>query len=95
MAKCLYVWSREKMSGTTKDKLFNICKRIEPDNIHPPDPKIELFERYSSLSLGNSTIFVKSTIWLLERFNELTFFRYSMPARTATTATALKTNKAP
>jgi len=40
MSKCIYVFSREALPEATENKLNEICKKLNPDNIVPKDPKI-------------------------------------------------------
>jgi hypothetical protein len=42
MSKCIYICSREELSYSTGEGLYQICKKIGPDNIIPFEPKVRV-----------------------------------------------------
>lgn len=40
MAKNIYICSKGELPATTESQVFEICKRLEPDNINPRKPEI-------------------------------------------------------
>jgi len=42
MSKCIFICSREELSYSTGEGLYQICKKIGPDNIIPFEPKVRV-----------------------------------------------------
>jgi hypothetical protein len=76
MAKCIYICSREILSAQVEKRLYEICKRLEPNNISPNEPRVvvngdvafgimnptkTLVVNGNSLLMGH--IFDKNEIW--------------------------------
>jgi len=54
MAKCIYICSREALQDSIKSSLYNICKRLAPDNITANEPRIMVSE-YAAFGIMNPT----------------------------------------
>ena len=44
MAKCIYICSRRILSLQIEKRLYEICKRLEPDNVSPNEPRVVVNE---------------------------------------------------
>lgn len=79
MAKTIYICTRNKFSPDTKEKLFGICKSLEPDNIDPPDPAVAIHDdiAYGIMNPNRTLRIEGSNVLMGDLFGE--FPNWQMP----------------